>query len=283
MEYRCEWCGKPHAEDDPPCDACGHGSFERAVVRRGGTVETADPVWACTECGRVHQRNSPPCSRCGNTTLERTDREFTASPDEDGPSYRELASPQYLAAAGVGVAALVVLALAATGLVSLPWLPGDGGGGPPSMPAAPGEGDAVGNVSLEAAERGYVDRLNERRTARGESALAGDETLSRMAEYFNRRVVDARHGDGTDPAVAATQRRFDYRCERRTRALVHRVEPVAATGQSLAAFDSSRAVGAALADAYLELDAAVGSGHEKVGVDVHVAPNGTTYVTLFYC
>ncbi len=74
MEWRCEWCGKPHEEDDPPCDNCGHGKFEKAIVQQAaGTRDDPDSmtVWVCTECGRNHQKNSPPCSRCNNATLRR--------------------------------------------------------------------------------------------------------------------------------------------------------------------------------------------------------------------
>jgi hypothetical protein len=82
MEWRCEWCGKPHDEDDPPCDNCGHGSFERAVVQRTDLADS-DPdtttVWECTACGREHPKNSPPCSRCNNATLERREKRVDES------------------------------------------------------------------------------------------------------------------------------------------------------------------------------------------------------------
>ena len=98
MEWRCEWCGKPHENDDPPCDNCGHGSFERAVVPRpdlGEEVEGDDPdsttVWVCTSCGREHTKHSPPCSRCGNATLERTRKRVDESNLTDGP----LSSDEY--------------------------------------------------------------------------------------------------------------------------------------------------------------------------------------------
>jgi ribosomal protein L37E len=83
MEWRCEWCGKPHAEDDPPCDNCGHGSFERAVVPTApeGEDEDGPIVWVCAECGREHPRNNPPCSRCGGMPLEKRRQSF----DEDDP------------------------------------------------------------------------------------------------------------------------------------------------------------------------------------------------------
>jgi hypothetical protein len=88
MEWRCEWCGKPHEEDDPPCDNCGHGKFERAVVRQGSSSNSGSTVvWVCTDCGREHTKHSPPCSRCNNATLERqektiSDADLTKRPGE---------------------------------------------------------------------------------------------------------------------------------------------------------------------------------------------------------
>jgi len=80
MEYRCEWCGKPHPEDDPPCDNCGHGSFERAVVPAAPEGDGEGPaVWVCTDCGREHPRNNPPCARCNGMDFERRSQAF-----EDG-------------------------------------------------------------------------------------------------------------------------------------------------------------------------------------------------------
>ncbi|PSP81397.1 hypothetical protein BRC81_00080 [Halobacteriales archaeon QS_1_68_20] len=84
MKWRCEGCGKPHERNDPPCDNCGHHSFEKAVVPLGPDGEGGPLVWVCTECGREHPRNSPPCSRCGNTTLEK--REQTVEDPLDGPN-----------------------------------------------------------------------------------------------------------------------------------------------------------------------------------------------------
>ncbi len=93
MEWRCDWCGKPHEEDDPPCDNCGHGSFERAVVPRPDlAADVSNPdtttVWVCTNCGREHPKHSPPCSRCNNAQLERQEKRIdesnlTAMPGKD--------------------------------------------------------------------------------------------------------------------------------------------------------------------------------------------------------
>lgn len=85
MEWRCEWCGKPHEENDPPCDNCGHGKFERAVVRQGSAGDAnSTVVWVCTDCGREHTKHSPPCSRCNNATLERQEKTIS---DEDLTKY----------------------------------------------------------------------------------------------------------------------------------------------------------------------------------------------------
>lgn len=79
MEWRCEWCGKPQEENDPPCDNCGHGKFEKAVVREKSLDSDVNStvVWVCTACGREHTKNSPPCSRCNNAKLERQRKEIT--------------------------------------------------------------------------------------------------------------------------------------------------------------------------------------------------------------
>lgn len=72
MKWRCDWCGKPHERNDPPCDNCGHHSFEKAVVPTVSDGGSDGPIeWICAACGRSHPRNSPPCSRCGHTTLEK--------------------------------------------------------------------------------------------------------------------------------------------------------------------------------------------------------------------
>ncbi|PSP40179.1 hypothetical protein BRC66_04265 [Halobacteriales archaeon QH_2_66_30] len=92
MQWRCEWCGKPHEENDPPCDNCGHGTFEKAVVRQTdlGDGEN-DPalMWVCTECGREHPKNAPPCSRCGSVSLEKRRQEIDES-ELTAPGYLEL-------------------------------------------------------------------------------------------------------------------------------------------------------------------------------------------------
>lgn len=87
MQWRCEWCGKPQESDDPPCDNCGHGKFEKAIVRQPAESDgpRSTTVWVCTACGREHTKHSPPCSRCGNATLEREEKVITEGDLTDGP------------------------------------------------------------------------------------------------------------------------------------------------------------------------------------------------------
>lgn len=94
MRWRCEWCGKPHEENDPPCDNCGHGKFEEAVVQQAGAGDDQDSmlVWVCTECGREHTKNSPPCSRCNNATFERREKVVTDADLTDGPNAEKVES-----------------------------------------------------------------------------------------------------------------------------------------------------------------------------------------------
>jgi ribosomal protein L37E len=94
MRWRCEWCGKPHEENDPPCDNCGHGKFEEAVVQQAGAGDGQDSmlVWVCTACGREHAKNSPPCSRCNNATFERREKVVTDGNLTDGPNANEIGS-----------------------------------------------------------------------------------------------------------------------------------------------------------------------------------------------
>lgn len=89
MKYRCEWCGKPHERNDPPCDNCGHHSFERAVVPKSPEETPEEYVWVCPECGRVHPRNSPPCSRCGHMQLEKRSQDYLDPGEVGGGTWQD--------------------------------------------------------------------------------------------------------------------------------------------------------------------------------------------------
>lgn len=88
MKWRCEWCGKPHEVDDPPCDNCGHSQFEKAIVRQTAPDEDrrTTTVWVCPDCGREHPKNSPPCSRCASGPLQRQEKYVDEDNLTDAPT-----------------------------------------------------------------------------------------------------------------------------------------------------------------------------------------------------
>ncbi|MFB6200724.1 MAG: hypothetical protein ABEI98_01810, partial [Halorhabdus sp.] len=213
MKWRCEWCGKPHAENDPPCDNCGHGEFEKAVVPAAPEADdqTSDAyghVWVCTECGNDHPKNTPPCDRCGNTSFERQEIEFDeekvmAEMLDEGRSERTpSADVSYLDVLDarlllgfVAVAALVVVvSLGFFGIFDPLGLfpartPGD--------IEAPGNASHIGSLDIDTVEAEYLQVVNERRTAAGTTALASDTGLARAASYLNKKRVRSVYSEGT--------------------------------------------------------------------------------------
>jgi hypothetical protein len=189
MEWRCEWCGKPHEENDPPCDNCGHGSFEEAVVRRTDLADEGDReatlVWVCTDCGREHPKHAPPCSRCGNPTLEKQEQRVDEA-ELNAPGYLDLVTPRYLAALGV---TLLVAAVVVLGLVGAIDLPGFDQGGVPDVENVPGNGTAVDGVALADVEAAYVTALNRERAATDQPRLTRSDHLDAVTTFYNQRVV----------------------------------------------------------------------------------------------
>ncbi|PCR90140.1 hypothetical protein [Natrinema ejinorense] len=287
MKWRCTRCGKPHAENDPPCDECGHNAFEKAVVRvdetdgasdaggepiPSGTVETGpEYVWACPNCGREHVRNTPPCSRCGNPDLERVERTYEGlEQDLDTPSWFEVAKPYLPIFAVVGV----VIALFATGIVPVSVLPGIG---QPSPPDAPGDGAESAGFDLEAMEGEIHERLEmERESSAGRSY---DEGLADYAEYENRRLVAEAFSDRDPDDARASQ--FDHGCGNA------RVSgaPLILSERSIGAYDDESALADDIARALLssQFGDAVRAGFDAEGIDVHVAPNDDIYVYYTVC
>jgi DNA-directed RNA polymerase subunit RPC12/RpoP len=279
MEWRCEWCGKPHAEDDPPCDNCGHGSFERAVVRQTDLSEGEGPesttVWVCTECGRNHAKHAPPCSRCGNHKLVKEQQRVDEA-DLSAPGYLDLVTPRYLAAAAAVVVLGVVFLAAVTGLVYVPGL----SPGLPPVSDVPGDADVSGDRTLAAVERAYLDALNDRRRAAGLGELDRDDSLDDVAEYATKRVVKSRHGDGTLPDQGQINEALSGHCDPGsvTPALV----TLDATG-GIDAASSDATLGEALADERADRAEFATAERSITGLDVHVAPDGTTYLSQFTC
>lgn len=289
VKWRCTWCGKPHAENDPPCDNCGHNTFERAIVRadeegdRGsttdseseltdaGTVDTGpDYVWACTNCGREHVRNTPPCSRCGNPDLEKVEQTYEGlERDLETSSWLAVAKPYLPLLAVIGI----VIALFATGIISPSILPGIG---PPSPPDAPGEGKEAAGIDLEATEQAVHDRLETERNA--SDSRRYDDGLASYAEYQNRMLVDIEFDDGEPNTVNPDE--FGNRCGDSSVVSAQAI----LSDLSVQEYTDESDFGDAIATALLsQFGEDMRTGYDAEGLDVHSAPNGDVYVFYSAC
>jgi len=278
MEWRCEWCEKPHEENDPPCDNCGHGSFEKAVTQVNHEVVPGGTVWVCQDCGRSHQRHSPPCKRCGGADLQLREGPPETDPlDEIGTGWRDVIEPKYVAGYAAVAVLLSVLLLSVVGVISLPTLGGPSG--PPPVPDAPGSADSVAGLSLAEVEDAYITELNERRENEGASVLARNATGDEAAAYYNKATVAAAAGEGDGPDSEAFGR-FGLPCDRPS-VVSYRVAPERA-GQPTDEFENETALATALVDSYVERGNAFRDG-DTVGVDVHVATDDTVFVTYVVC
>ncbi|MFB6309070.1 MAG: hypothetical protein ABEH35_07050 [Haloarculaceae archaeon] len=269
MEWRCAWCGKPHEEDDPPCDNCGHNKFERAI-QQVTEADPTEPVWVCPECGRQHQKNSPPCSRCGHVTLEQRQPDYSDLEEIGGTTYRDVLEPRYVA--GFLVAGLlgIVLILGVAGVIDLPGAAG------PQMPDAPSAD--TGNLSLAAVERAYVEDLNDRRTGQGADALARDDGLDEVATYYNRRLVESEYGDARPPTAEELNENFDVRCDGEVVFL-----PYQRTPESPVTSYDAAGLADVLGPERGDIEALTADARSRIGVDVHVAPDERVYVTVVAC
>lgn len=279
MEWRCAWCGKPHESDDPPCDNCGHNKFEKAVEQVAADGQAEGSVWICPNCGRQHQKHSPPCSRCGNLDLEQRDVSELDDPlDDIGTRWRDVVEPRYVVGyLAVGVL-LLVLALGFLGVITLP------GFGEPAVPDAPGEAEAAGNLSLETVEGESVAALNERRQDASVASLGTDETLGRMAAYYNKAVVEARYGDGDGPDSDALNR-FEPDCATRP-VLLQDASQTESEDPLITTTGGPDAVASALVsglETNSRFDNLLEADRRAVGVDVHVAPDDRVFVTVVAC
>ncbi len=271
MEWRCEWCGKPHAEDDPPCDNCGHGTFERAIVREAPGSDSTT-LWVCTACGREHPKHNPPCSRCGNPTLERRERTVDEA-DVTAPSYLDLLTPRY--ALGF-VAAIVLGTVLLLGLAGIVDLPGLGDEPVPEVTDVPGNADSIDGVATAAIEAGYLDRFNERRSTAGASQLERHERLDAIATFYNQRRVTRDFSGEQLPPSEQLNDLLEGPCRSEVG-----IVPLTV---SLPDDDTAAAIGRTLADTNeaddpAQLPAELG----RTGLDVHAAPDGSLYLTQFTC
>lgn len=296
MKWRCSWCGKPHEDNDPPCDNCGHHEFEKAVVPMAPEADAADAtshVWVCTECGNDHPKHTPPCDRCGNATLER--RELTYDEDEvldemlggesSGPSadvgYLDVLDAK-LAAGFLAVGALVlVLALGFLGVVSVPGLDI----GPAEEITAPGNDTQVGHISLQAVETEYVSQLNAQREANGYEPLSVDEDVTLAASNVNKQRVRAVFVGEETPTENDLHTQVADSCGSSVEARAFELPTGAMPGGSITGYDSEAAVGEALLDQRITNGPIQYQEAERnvIGVDVHVGPNDRVYVLQVVC
>ncbi|PGF18090.1 hypothetical protein CP556_19615 [Natrinema sp. CBA1119] len=289
MKWRCTWCGKPHAENDPPCDACGHNTFEKAVVRvddetqsetesdvdtdadfgseltESGTVDTGpDYVWACPNCGREHVRNTPPCSRCGNPDLERVEQTYEGlERDLETPSWFAVAKPYLPILVVIGV----IVALFATGVISPSILPGIG---PPSPPDAPGDGTEAAGIDLEATEGEIHDRLEADR----DESRAVDDGLAAYSEYYNRAYVANEYGDADHEPPELS----DFNADCSGDHVVRQVPGVLTIDD----YDDERELAEDIVGALRSNDDVTRTGYDAEGLDIHVV-DGSVYVIYTTC
>ena len=281
MEWRCEWCEKPHAEDDPPCRSCGHGTFERAVVPEPEPVDTGPTyVWACTECDREHVKNSPPCSRCGNPHLAKTEQTFEdVERDLDTPSWVAVAKPYSPIIVGI----VLVFALFGTGVVSPSILPGIGGDDV-EMPDAPGDDEIANGLDLGTVETAVFEGLEaERRSVDAPSRERHDD-VDDAAEFSNKVMVLERHGGEYEPpdegslGLPCSGDSLEFR------------ELLLRSDLSVDDFENESALADAVVDQAVpdapdsvDDELTVSSEYEYDCIDVHVEPDGAVSVGYAAC
>jgi hypothetical protein len=166
-------------------------------------------------------------------------------------------------------------------MLGLVTLPGTGTAPDLTVPDAPGEAETVGTLSLSATEDAYVTALNDRRTGEGADAVTRNASADEAAAYYNKGLVDAYAGDGDQPDADAVSR-VSAGCADPV-LVSYRVAPDR-TGQPVAEFDDETALATALVDSYVERGVSFRAAPTGiVGVDIHVAPDDTVFVTHVLC
>ena len=272
MKWRCAWCGREYGSDSPPCETCGHETFEPVSEESRSPFESGSFVWACTDCGREHVKRSPPCSRCGNHRLERQEIDRGDFTDEiSSPSYLSVGKP-YLA----GIALVVgLVALVRAGVVPFPGI-----GGPPTPPDAPGDGDRSAGLDLGTIETALHDRFEAERDSAGAAAREfGTDGTDAYIEYLTRHRVSERYDPDYSGSMPDADE-FDLRCG---------TQPtlgVATPSISLADYDDEAVAADAIADALLResefTDAVLGEARSE-GIALHVGPDGTVFIGYLAC
>jgi hypothetical protein len=274
-KWRCGWCDKPHARNDPPCDNCGHHKFEKAVVPVApeDPDHQREPVWVCPSCGRVHQKNSPPCSRCGNASLERhVPDESDYAEELGGTSYVDLLNTRYVAGFAVALLAGIVLLLALLGVVTLPGMGDD----------VPGSAESVRGVDLAETETAFVAMVNERRTSAGFAAYDRRENLDDATRLYTVGRLRAVYDGGTRYGRQSVMEELDGACGEEVTAL--RADGLRPNEAEAGTFDSPEALASALVEDYERFDRTFyETPRNRVGVDIQAGPDDRVFVTVLVC
>ena len=270
MKWRCPQCGKPHERNDPPCDNCGHHSFERAVVPQATADEDREQfVWACADCGRHHQRNSPPCSRCGGATFEKKPLTYDDTGPDQSASYLDLAGRFELVAALAIGALLAVAVLGLTGVVDVPGLTPQER---PSIETVPGDPATVSGINLSDVESQLFEELVSNRT---DSPERTDE-IEAMATYLNRGTVKEAYTDAENVTSEADLRQFETTCDDE----VVFGQAVRVTRTNMTA---NGVVSGLLLQLLDEYPATTDGTVSQLGIDAHATPDESVVVTIAYC
>ena len=273
MDWRCEWCGKPHEEDDPPCDNCGHSSFEKAVVRQTDPADSSGPestiVWVCTECGRNHTKHSPPCKRCGNNKLVR-EEQFVDDEELAAPSYLDLLTPRYVLGLVVVLALAGVFVGGLTGVIDVPGF----GNEVPDVENVPGDADAAGEMDLSAVESSYLDAVNDARANGSNGDVSREDRLDEVATFVNQRFVKSEYGDGSPPPRDRVEELVGDSCTGGFSVEFDTVQ----SGD----YETATALGEAFASETADSEIRA-SSVTTVGIDTHTAPDGTVFLTQVVC
>jgi len=278
MSWRCEVCGASYDREPETCDNCGHDGFLEVPDEAEATAAEADvttTVWVCPSCGREHPKNSPPCSRCGASKLEMEEKRVADYDVGAATSYRDLVTPRYAVAVLAALAVGLLFVAGVTGLVHVPGI------SPPALALAdvPGEAERADGLELAAVEAAYLERLNEARTAAGHPTLSGEGRLGDVATFYNQaRVKEAVTGWTLDSDEAAIEV-LRNRC--RGSPTAFSFESV--TVPALSSFGTAAEAGAAIADVSPVATRPLPDTGGATGVDVHVAPDGSTYVFQVVC
>jgi hypothetical protein len=152
--------------------------------------------------------------------------------------------------------------------------------GLPPVSDVPGDAEVAGDRTLSAVEDAYLDALNDRRREAGLDELDREERLDDVAEYATRRIVKSRHGDGSLPDQGRMNEALSGTCSPGS------VTPALVTLEAEAGIEAASSdteLGEALAERRAEGVELSPAERSITGLDIHVAPDGTTYLSQFTC